>query len=142
VSIVSVTLAQWLRHGEAVAIGVALDSRYCVEAGLLDAEVNERIVRLLVQLGFRLYELALGGPSTKVAASDQVVLCVCPECGSAGQHAEEGLLADPASRANESAERPLDAGTTRASKRLDLTLSASKHVRSTPTAARWASARP
>jgi len=48
-----------LRHGEAVAIGLALDSRYSVEAGLLGAEVNERIVQLLLQLGFRLYDPAL-----------------------------------------------------------------------------------
>jgi 3-dehydroquinate synthase len=48
-----------LRHGEAVAIGLALDSRYSVEAGLLDAQVNERIVRLLLELGFRLYDPAL-----------------------------------------------------------------------------------
>jgi 3-dehydroquinate synthase len=48
-----------LRHGEAVAIGLALDSRYSVEAGLLDAEVNERIEGLLVELGFRLYDPTL-----------------------------------------------------------------------------------
>lgn len=48
-----------LRHGEAVAIGIALDSRYAVEAGLLDLEVGERIVQLLVELGFRLYDPAL-----------------------------------------------------------------------------------
>ncbi|HVZ34005.1 MAG TPA: 3-dehydroquinate synthase, partial [Polyangiaceae bacterium] len=48
-----------LRHGEAVAIGIALDSLYSVEAGLLGREVGERIVRLLVELGFRLYDPAL-----------------------------------------------------------------------------------
>src|SRR4029078_9468223 len=48
-----------LRHGEAVAIGLALDSRYSVEAGLLDGETNERIVQLLGTLGFRLYDPAL-----------------------------------------------------------------------------------
>jgi 3-dehydroquinate synthase len=48
-----------LRHGEAVAIGLALDSRYSVEAGLLDLETNERIVQLLSTLGFRLYDPAL-----------------------------------------------------------------------------------
>jgi 3-dehydroquinate synthase len=48
-----------LRHGEAVAIGLALDSRYSVEAGLLDSEQNERIVQLLVELGFQLYDPAL-----------------------------------------------------------------------------------
>jgi 3-dehydroquinate synthase len=48
-----------LRHGEAVGIGLALDSRYSVEAGLLDAGTGERIEALLVGLGFRLYDPAL-----------------------------------------------------------------------------------
>jgi 3-dehydroquinate synthase len=48
-----------LRHGEAVGIGLALDSRYSVAAGLLDAASGERITRLLVELGFRLYDPAL-----------------------------------------------------------------------------------
>jgi 3-dehydroquinate synthase len=48
-----------LRHGEAVAIGLALDSRYSVESGLLEESVGNRIVELLVSLGFRLYDAAL-----------------------------------------------------------------------------------
>lgn len=48
-----------LRHGEAVGIGLALDSRYAMELGLLSAEAYERIERLLVTLGFRLYDPAL-----------------------------------------------------------------------------------
>jgi 3-dehydroquinate synthase len=48
-----------LRHGEAVAIGLALDSRYSAELGWLDPEVAERIAQLLVELGFRLYDPAL-----------------------------------------------------------------------------------
>jgi 3-dehydroquinate synthase len=48
-----------LRHGEAVGIGLALDSRYSVEAGLLAPAVGERITRLLTDLGFRLYDPAL-----------------------------------------------------------------------------------
>jgi 3-dehydroquinate synthase len=48
-----------LRHGEAVGIGLALDSRYSVEMGLLDAAAGERIIGLLGQLGFRLYDEAL-----------------------------------------------------------------------------------
>jgi 3-dehydroquinate synthase len=48
-----------LRHGEAVGIGLALDTRYSVLAGLLDAATGERIVRLLSELGFRLYDPAL-----------------------------------------------------------------------------------
>lgn len=48
-----------LRHGEAVGIGLALDSRYSVEAGLLEPAAGERITRLLDELGFRLYDPAL-----------------------------------------------------------------------------------
>lgn len=48
-----------LRHGEAVGIGLALDTRYAVEAGLLDAATGEIITRLLADLGFRLYDPAL-----------------------------------------------------------------------------------
>jgi 3-dehydroquinate synthase len=48
-----------LRHGEAVGIGLALDTRYSVLAGLLDAATGERISRLLGELGFRLYDPAL-----------------------------------------------------------------------------------
>jgi 3-dehydroquinate synthase len=48
-----------LRHGEAVAIGVALDARYSVTAGLLEAGTEERIAVLLEHLGFRLWHAAL-----------------------------------------------------------------------------------
>lgn len=48
-----------LRHGEAVAIGIALDARYSVLAGLLEAGAEERIVGLLEHLGFRLWHPAL-----------------------------------------------------------------------------------
>ncbi len=48
-----------LRHGEAVAIGMALDSRYSVLAGLLAAGEEERICFLLEHLGFRLWHPAL-----------------------------------------------------------------------------------
>jgi 3-dehydroquinate synthase len=48
-----------LRHGEAVGIGLALDTHYSVLAGLLDATSGERITRLLGELGFRLYDPAL-----------------------------------------------------------------------------------
>ena len=41
-----------LRHGEAVAIGIALDSSYSVEAGWLSATHFERICRLFFVLGF------------------------------------------------------------------------------------------
>jgi len=44
--------AHAINHGEAVAIGIALDTRYSVAAGLLRAGEDERILRLLKRLGF------------------------------------------------------------------------------------------
>jgi 3-dehydroquinate synthase len=44
-----------LRHGEAVAIGVALDTVYSRRIGLLNAEQAERVLCLLEQLGFDLF---------------------------------------------------------------------------------------
>jgi 3-dehydroquinate synthase len=48
-----------LRHGEAVAIGMALDARYSVLAGLLAPGEEERICALLEYLGFALWHPAL-----------------------------------------------------------------------------------
>lgn len=48
-----------VRHGEAVAIGIALDARYSVLAGLLPAGEDERIVVLLESLGLRIWHTAL-----------------------------------------------------------------------------------
>ena len=48
-----------LRHGEAVAIGIALDSRYSALAGLLEPGADERIAALLEHLGFRIWHPAL-----------------------------------------------------------------------------------
>jgi len=48
-----------LRHGEAVAIGMALDARYSVLAGLLAPGEEERICALLEYLGFELWHPAL-----------------------------------------------------------------------------------
>jgi 3-dehydroquinate synthase len=44
-----------LRHGEAVAIGIALDSTYSYLAGLLDCSELQRILNTLSALGFTLY---------------------------------------------------------------------------------------
>jgi 3-dehydroquinate synthase len=44
-----------LRHGEAVAIGIALDTRYSVLAGLLAPGEDERVRALLERLGFVLW---------------------------------------------------------------------------------------
>ena len=48
-----------LRHGEAVAIGIALDTRYSVLSGLLPEGDDDRVHRLLARLGFRLWDDAL-----------------------------------------------------------------------------------
>jgi 3-dehydroquinate synthase len=58
-----------LRHGEAVAIGLALDVTYSVKKGYLAPMVADRILRLLEGIGFRLWDSALserapgGGPA-------------------------------------------------------------------------------
>jgi 3-dehydroquinate synthase len=44
-----------VRHGEAVAIGIALDTRYSYETGLLDHDDCERVISLMENLGFRLW---------------------------------------------------------------------------------------
>jgi len=48
-----------VRHGEAVAIGMALDARYSVLSGLLAPGEEERICALLEYLGFDLWHPAL-----------------------------------------------------------------------------------
>lgn len=49
-----------IRHGEAVAFGVALDTCYAAASGRLAAEGAERVCRLLEGLGFRLWHPAAG----------------------------------------------------------------------------------
>jgi len=44
-----------VRHGEAVAIGIALDVIYSRQTGLLDAYSAERVLALLERLGFDLF---------------------------------------------------------------------------------------
>ena len=51
--------AHELRHGEAVAIGLALDARYSVQVGMLPAGGDERVYNLLKRLGFHLWHAAL-----------------------------------------------------------------------------------
>jgi 3-dehydroquinate synthase len=48
-----------LRHGEAVAIGMALDLMYSVGQGFLDRVTMERVLNLLEALGFTLWDDAL-----------------------------------------------------------------------------------
>lgn len=51
--------AHELRHGEAVAIGIMLDTRYSVQMGMLAPGVDERVYRLLKTLGFLLWHPAV-----------------------------------------------------------------------------------
>lgn len=48
-----------VNHGEAVAIGLALDTRYSVLAGLLKEGEETRVAALLEHLGFRIFHPAL-----------------------------------------------------------------------------------
>jgi len=48
-----------VRHGEAVAIGIALDTRYSVLTGLLEDGADVRVASLLEHLGFRIFHPAL-----------------------------------------------------------------------------------
>jgi 3-dehydroquinate synthase len=54
-----------VNHGEAVAIGIALDTRYSVLEGLLAEGEDERVVRLLKRLGFALWHDALRQKNAK-----------------------------------------------------------------------------
>jgi 3-dehydroquinate synthase len=51
-----------VNHGEAVAIGIALDTRYSVMAGLLAEGADERVLHLLERLGFELWHPDLKQP--------------------------------------------------------------------------------
>ena len=48
-----------LRHGEAVAIGIALDSHYSCQMGFIDEQTLTRIINTLHGIGFSLYHPAL-----------------------------------------------------------------------------------
>jgi 3-dehydroquinate synthase len=61
-----------IRHGEAVAIGIALDTIYSHKIGLLDSTSAERVLRLLEGLGFELYANELFH-----ADSDGAMLVLC-----------------------------------------------------------------
>ena len=51
-----------LRHGEAVAIGMALDALYSASVGLCDAALAASVVDVLERLGFRLWDDQLENP--------------------------------------------------------------------------------
>jgi 3-dehydroquinate synthase len=65
-----------LRHGEAVAIGMALDSLYAARVGLCDSKVAARVIDVLQKLGFQLWDEALaeqradGTPSVLAGLED------------------------------------------------------------------------
>lgn len=48
-----------IRHGEAVAIGIALDVVYATETGLLDQASSKRILNVIASYGFALFHGAL-----------------------------------------------------------------------------------
>jgi 3-dehydroquinate synthase len=48
-----------IRHGEAVAVGLALDLCYSVRAGFLAQDVADRVMQVLTNLGFVLYDEGL-----------------------------------------------------------------------------------
>lgn len=51
--------AHELRHGEAVAIGVTIDTRYAVQIGMLASGVEDRVYSLFKRLGFHLWHPAI-----------------------------------------------------------------------------------
>ena len=48
-----------LRHGEAVAIGIALDLAYSVRKGFIERATADRIIRVLEAIGFQVWDDAL-----------------------------------------------------------------------------------
>ena len=61
-----------LRHGEAVAIGMALDCTYSYLTGLLNKAEWEQVIKTLKQLGFELYDPALGINLIEEALTDSI----------------------------------------------------------------------
>lgn len=64
-----------IRHGEAVSIGIALDSLYASLLGWLSPDAADRIVRLLLKLGLPVYhpllEMQNGSPSPVIAGLEE-----------------------------------------------------------------------
>ena len=60
-----------LRHGEAVAIGLALDTVYSAETGLLSESDSERVLDCLEGLGFRLYDEAIADTQVLLRGLDE-----------------------------------------------------------------------
>lgn len=71
-----------LRHGEAVAIGIALDASYCSRKGMISEAAGEKIFETLEAIGFALTHEALRRLDIEGALDDFRVhlggdLCVC-----------------------------------------------------------------
>ncbi|MEM7594565.1 MAG: 3-dehydroquinate synthase [Cyanobacteria bacterium P01_A01_bin.83] len=61
-----------LRHGEAVAIGMALDCTYSYLTGLLNKADWEQVIATLQQLGFELYTPELSSKLTEIESSASI----------------------------------------------------------------------
>lgn len=59
-----------LRHGEAVAIGIALDSLYSHRSGMLEESDLQNILTLLIDLGFRLNDKVLTSLDVELALGE------------------------------------------------------------------------
>lgn len=59
-----------LRHGEAVAVGIALDVTYAYLAGLIDADSWQRVLHIFHAIGLRVFvpELEMHSPGSEEAA--------------------------------------------------------------------------
>jgi 3-dehydroquinate synthase len=62
-----------LRHGEAVAIGIALDTAYSMLAGMLSERECQDVLELLSELGFELYVPELSGVADDPEQTLQVI---------------------------------------------------------------------
>jgi 3-dehydroquinate synthase len=60
-----------IAHGEAVAIGMAIDLLYSVHAGLLDRPTAERIIALVEAIGFTTYAPELDQPEIMLAGLEE-----------------------------------------------------------------------
>ncbi|MEM8738102.1 MAG: 3-dehydroquinate synthase [Planctomycetota bacterium] len=59
-----------LRHGEAVALGLALDTAYAARVGLLDPDLADEICHTLAMLGFTLTDPTLNDPDFLAGLED------------------------------------------------------------------------
>jgi 3-dehydroquinate synthase len=60
-----------LLHGEAVAIGIAIDSTYSYLTGLLSKQSWERVIKLLSRLGFELHVPEMNDPNSLLSGLEE-----------------------------------------------------------------------